>query len=637
MIYKIMKHTMKRMKVYSFLLLGCLSFHALDGVAAATEARSQIKEVMVYATGAMVKRTANVNAKSGTTEVKIPLLTPLLEQNSIQVGVKGGSVTLASIKYDVEIPDRKQIGKEVEDLTRRSSALRDSIDILMGKSGVLDKERELILKSNNIGGDNGFTAPTLQGITSYVRKDLNEIINMQYAYQQKIRKCQDELVVNEQKVNLLYEKQMEPMSVVLVTLDAPYGTNCELEISYFVKNAAWMPFYEARIDRNDTKLHLVQKAYISQGSKEMWPNVDLILSQNDPSVSNEKPELGRYSIPSCQYIGKKIHTVSNDNPYVKVMGVVRDRKGPLKDALVTCGEDRKTQTDANGYYELLVPKNSTVKYDYTGYKTAQSSVDGKNAVIKNVNMETNSSQVLENRMDKKYLNYIDQNRSSNALVAIHIDSKPKSGIESDIPLMIIRNVTDNVPGKNTIPDDGADHEVMVKDILVDAEYNYFAVPKLSKDVYMVASIPDWKKLDLLDGNVKIYLNNVYMGESFINARQVEDTLNLSIGKDRELAVDRKDLKTYASKGLIKSSDKVEREWLITVKNNKSKSVKITVEDQFPVSTSDDVKVVLIDNGGAEVDEKEGKLTWKLNLKPNEKKELKFSYSVKSKGRGFTVD
>ena len=129
-----------------------------------------------------------------------------------------------------------------------------------------------------------------------------------------------------------------------------------------------------------------------------------------------------------------------------------------------------------------------------------------------------------------------------------------------------------------------------------------------------------------------------MGESFINARQVEDTLNLSIGKDRELAVDRKDLKTYSSKGLMKTSDKVEREWLITVKNNKSKPVKITVEDQFPISTSDDVKVVLIDNGGAEVDEKEGKLTWKLNLKPNEKKELKFSYSVKSKGgRRFSVD
>ena len=76
--------------------------------------------------------------------------------------------------------------------------------------------------------------------------------------------------------------------------------------------------------------------------------------------------------------------------------------------------------------------------------------------------------------------------------------------------------------------------------------------------------------------------------------------------------------------------------MITVKNNKSTSAKITIEDQFPVSTDNDIKVVLMDNGGAEVDEKEGKLTWKLNLKAGEKRELKFSYSVKSK-KDITVD
>ena len=315
------------------------------------------------------------------------------------------------------------------------------------------------------------------------------------------------------------------------------------------------------------------------------------------------------------------------------MGVVRDRKGPLKDALVTCGEDRKTETDANGYYELLVPKNSPVVYSYSGYSPVSSNANGKNATIKNVRMESGHSTVLENMKVQQFLNYIEQER----IKSVPPSSSLNSGLESNIPQMIIRNVTDKVPGKNSIPDDGADHEVMVKDILVDAEYNYFAVPKLSKDVYLVASIPNWKNLDLLDGNVKLYLNNMFMGESFINARQTEDTLNLSIGKDKDLAVDRKDMKTYSSKNLIKTSDKVEREWMITVKNNKSESVKITVEDQYPISTDEDVKVVLIDSGGAEVDETEGKLTWKLDLKPMEKKVLKFSYSVKSKYRAFSVD
>lgn len=624
---------MKRyMKIEGIILAGCLSLSSLAAIAAPVEANSKIKEVMVYATGAMVNRTANVNVKGGTTEVKIPLLTPMLDQSSVQVGVKGGSATLSSISYDVEVPNRKQIGKEVESLTKRSAVLRDSVDILKGKSAVLDKERNLLLQSNNIGGDNGFTASTLQGIASYIRKDLNEIITTQYDYEQRIKKCQEELTLNEQKMNLLYEKQMEPMSYLIAKLESPYATNCDLEIRYFVKNAAWMPFYEARISKNDTKLHLVQKAYISQASKEKWENVDLTLSQNDPAVSNEKPELGRYIIPGGSYIGRNIPTKQTGNQFVKVMGVVRDRKGPLKGALVTSGSDCKTQSDENGYYELLVPQNSHVDFTYSGYSSTQCTAKGENVVVRNVTMESGRSNVVEANNAHKYTNYIEQHR-----MAYLPQTSMSSGMEANIPQMAIRNTVEQVPGKNVIPADGADHEVVVKDLSVDAEYNYFAVPKLSKDVYLVASIPNWKKLDLLDGNVKLFLNNMYMGESFINARQTEDTLNLSIGKDKELAVERKDSRTYSSKNLIKTTDKIEREWTITVKNNKSTSVKITVEDQFPVSTEEDIKVTLTDNGGAEVDEKEGKLTWKLQLKAGEKRELKFSYAVKSKNRNITVE
>ncbi|MEE0996622.1 MAG: DUF4139 domain-containing protein [Paludibacteraceae bacterium] len=614
------------------ILTGCLSLCVVATSMAQVETQSKIKEVMVYATGAMVTRTAKVNVKSGTTEVKIPLLTPLLEQNSVQVGVKSGKATLSSIDYDVEVPSQKQIGKEVSALSKRASVLRDSIDILEGKSSVLDKERSLILKSDNIGGENGFTASTLQGVASYVRKNLNEIISMQYQYQRLRKKYQEELTLNEQKVNLLYSKQMEPMSFLLIKLESPSASNCELEINYFVKNAAWMPFYEARIAKNDTKLHLVQKAYVSQATKEKWNDVQLKLSQNDPSVSNEKPELGRYVIPSGSYVGRSVRATDYSNPYVKIMGVVRDKKGPLKGVLVTCADDRKTQTDENGLYELLVPVNERVKFNYSGYGTASCYAKGKNVMVRNVNMDEVNSKVSESEVDQRFLNYIEQNR----IISVS-QSLMGSDMESNIPQMAIRNTVASIEGKNTVPADGADHEVVVKDLSVDAEYNYYAVPKLSKDVYLVASIPNWKKLDLLDGSVKLFLNNMYMGESFINARQTEDTLNLSIGKDKELAVDRKDMRTYSSKNLIKTSDKVEREWMITVKNNKSEAVKVTVEDQFPVSTNEDIKVELLDNGGAAVDEKEGKLTWKLNLKPGEKRELKFSYSVKSKLPNLSVD
>ena len=73
---------------------------------------------------------------------------------------------------------------------------------------------------------------------------------------------------------------------------------------------------------------------------------------------------------------------------------------------------------------------------------------------------------------------------------------------------------------------------------------------------------------------------------------------------------------------------MERNWQITVSNNKPVAAEVVVDDQYPVSNNEEVKVELLSNGGAEVNESEGKLTWKLKLAAGEKKVISFSYSVK---------
>ncbi|MCQ2193279.1 MAG: mucoidy inhibitor MuiA family protein [Paludibacteraceae bacterium] len=598
---------------------------------AVTEATSQISSVMVYPEGAMVSRKVSVRLKNGLNEIKVPLLTPQLDQKSVQVGVKSGNATLVGVKYDVEVPNRKAIGSEIRKLSDRNMLLRDSIDIYQYKHDVLDKERNLLLKSDNIGGNQGFTASTLQGVTSYVRADLTNIVTLQYGYRKQIDRLQEELNIGEQQMNLQTEKQIEPKSCLLVSLEAASAGNCELEIQYFVEEASWMPFYEARILQKNNSLHLVKKAYVSQGSKEGWKDVDLLLSQNNPTISNKKPELLRYELP---YNRLKPNVQEKQKTFVKVLGVVRDDKAPLKGALVTSG-DYKTETDENGFYELLVPSGSNVDYSYKNTRSVSNRVMGKNVKICNVELSSRKSQVAEKSVGLGYSNYISQNRL--AVNNVWTDELFSSSGNNNVPQMLYRNVVSPVPGKNSVPDDGADHEMLVEDININAEYTYHAVPKLSKDVYLVASIPNWKDLDLQDGAVKLFLNNMFMGESFINARQTEDTLLLSVGVDKELAVERKDMRTYSSKNLLKTSNKEERDWQITIKNNKQTAVRISVEDQYPVSTNSDVKVELVNNGGAKVNAEEGKLTWVLNLKPGEKKELRFSYTVKSKDKLYNVE
>ena len=67
---------------------------------------------------------------------------------------------------------------------------------------------------------------------------------------------------------------------------------------------------------------------------------------------------------------------------------------------------------------------------------------------------------------------------------------------------------------------------------------------------------------------------------------------------------------------------------ITLRNTKSTPVKITLEDQIPVSS---YKVISVENkvyGNAIYDEDTGILTWELTLQPGETKSVQFSYAVK---------
>ena len=53
-----------------------------------------------------------------------------------------------------------------------------------------------------------------------------------------------------------------------------------------------------------------------------------------------------------------------------------------------------------------------------------------------------------------------------------------------------------------------------------------------------------------------------------------------------------------------------------------------LKDQYPLSNIKEVEVNLEDSGDAMVNSETGVITWKLNLKPGERKKVRFTYAVK---------
>ena len=172
------------------------------------------------------------------------------------------------------------------------------------------------------------------------------------------------------------------------------------------------------------------------------------------------------------------------------------------------------------------------------------------------------------------------------------------------------------------------HSVALKEIKLPATYTYYAAPKADKEAFLLAEINDYSKYNLLPGEANIIFEGMYVGKTTINPNQTADTLKLSMGRDKKIAITREKIADKSGTKFLSSYKEQTFTYDITVKNNKKEEVEITLEDQYPLSTDKEITIELTENGKAKVDQETGKLSWNLKLSPNESKKIRISYKVK---------
>lgn len=164
---------------------------------------------------------------------------------------------------------------------------------------------------------------------------------------------------------------------------------------------------------------------------------------------------------------------------------------------------------------------------------------------------------------------------------------------------------------------------------IPSKYQYYCAPKLDKDVFLTAQIVNWEKYNLLEGQASIYFEGTFMGTTIMDVKYITDTLNISIGRDKNILVQRDKMNEFSGRKMFGGMILKERKWKMQVKNNKSIPINILVEDQFPISTDKQIIVKHEETNSPKIDENIGIVSWELNnIEPTQKEEMEFSFSVK---------
>ena len=514
-------------------------------------------------------------------------------------------------------------------MQKQQQALIDSIQMLKKLHKVYDEEKTMLLNNKSIGGNNGINITELEKATKFFRKRLINIEEKKQGIEKNTVKLKTQLISISKQIMPLNNMLDMPTSEIKIVVTAEKQVSGEIEFTYIIYDASWLPNYDIRIEDVDKPINLIYKAKVKQNTGEKWNNVKLVLSTGNPSINSTKPELSTYYLSFNNYY-KNYSNYNQSTPSRPVNGIVRgtitDQSGealPGATVIVTGDPSVGVVSDMNGNFQLTVPAAyKTLSFSFIGMQTEKRPISSSFMNVKLTNSNISIEEVVITARGVSRL----PKHLSGKVAGVNVKGK-----KSIIPIAIEKRQTSTefkIKIPYTIPSDNENYDVAMVEYEVPTDYNYYIVPKLSTDAFLVANITDWTELNLLNGNANLYLKGTYQGETFLDLKTFEDTLGISVGRDNDIVVERKMQKEFVSKKLIGTTKKEERAWEIIIKNNKSKAVKLTIEDQYPISKNEDIKVELLEFSGAEKDENTGKLSWKFELAPNEKKSLLIKYSVK---------
>ncbi|WP_165823761.1 DUF4139 domain-containing protein [Pseudochryseolinea flava] len=613
--------------------LCCIIMSAVNAQEITVDAKSRIGQVTVFLQGAQITRQAPLTLKAGVSVVKLSEIAPVIIEQSLRAESSNDAVKILSVSFQVNY---LQGTTKPERLTLLESERRKLMERIAEEKSQREvyAEEEAVLKANrSLGGQKGVAVDELKAAADYFRIRFSEIKQKELQIDRNIRQHNEALGKIEAQIKELSgEAQLKSVGEIFVKLSAKSAVQTTLTLSYLVQNAKWFPSYDIRAKDIKSPVAITYKANISQQSGEDWDNVKLTISSGNPTQAGTKPEIKPWLLGFNNQVSKSaISSLANSDGSHATLGMVRgrltdDAGQPLPGVNVMIkGTTVGAVTDSEGYYSLMLTRDAqTLVFSFIGYQAIEQPIGNREVV--NVSMIADQSMLSE----VVVMGYGTQKKSmmTGAVATVKAEELKQKRIITATPVVRQTTVEFTLEDKFTIASDG---EFRITDMVeydLDALYEYYCVPKMDNDAFLVAKVLGWEEYNFLDGEASLFFEGKYIGKSIMDAHNTGDTLTLSLGRDANVVVTREKVKDLSSKQFIGANQKSVFAYDITVRNKKNFPITIVVEDQLPIPNTKEITVDKIEDSKAEHNEQTGILKWKKEVEPGKSELLKFKYAIR---------
>ncbi len=615
---------MKRL-LFSLLLVS-LAFQGFAQDLKEVTLTNQIKEVTLFLSGAQVFETATGTLSAGESVLLVKGLSPFLDEKSIQVKGQGSFIIQAVNKrldflHEKEEGEKaKSLEKEIAEIEKRQSNLRNRIQVLGTKMSVLSANK-------SIGSSQAGTSMTaLKATLDFFDAEHTKIALEELQINAQLMANEQELDALRNQVYALQQSDDKAKAEIRIRVKATGAGPATFQINYLVSNAGWYPKYDVRVKSITEPLQLQYKAEVFQNTGADWKNVKLRFSNANPNQGGQAPIIDKWELNYARYT--TVNKFALPQTPGTISGMVLDEQGqPLPGtAVLVKGTTIGTTTDLEGRYSLTLPATAkTVVFSFVGMRMEEIPIQGRSSL--NVTLMQDTQMLSEvvvtggnRQMEKR------------ALTGTNLSIRGTSSMDA-APLMtsFVENQTTveiQVAEPYSIKTNGERTLVDLKTYEIPANYRYTAIPKLDKDAFLLAEMADWSQYSLLEGESNLYFEDGFVGRSILNPAALQDTLQVSMGRDRSLVMQREKVDQFSKKRSIGANITESRGYEITLKNNKSQAVTLQVKDQIPVSVNSAIEVTSGELSGGILDPLTGIVTWEITLPPGGQQKLSLRYEVK---------
>jgi uncharacterized protein (TIGR02231 family) len=190
-----------------------------------------------------------------------------------------------------------------------------------------------------------------------------------------------------------------------------------------------------------------------------------------------------------------------------------------------------------------------------------------------------------------------------------------------------------VPGRIAVPAGQGSKSFRIASAAIAPDLMVHAVPALAETAFLQASFKHGEDAPLLPGQVSVYRDGVFVGRSPLALAAKDEVVRLGFGVDEKVKVARTVVRrNEGTAGFIGSSKTDEREFKTTIRNAHEFPIRVAIEDQIPVSETEDIQVEMLPVTTApttrDLRDRRGVMEWAFEAKPGESREIKLGWRMR---------